>query len=235
MRYKLEQGREGREGARMGEGYILVVDADDAGRSFAVALFARAGFNAVGTGSGADGLALARRERPALVLLEVSLPDVDGYEVCRELRDAFGDALPIVFTSADRTDPHDLVAGLLVGGDDYVLKSSDPSELLARVRRHFARAGVGRAASISEHKPSDSFGLTKRELEVLRRLAGGLTPPEIARELVISPKTVASHLQRVLSKMCVHSRIQAVALAHEHGLIAEAVGARARQSGIDSS
>jgi DNA-binding NarL/FixJ family response regulator len=129
-------------------------------------------------------------------------------------------------TSADRTDPHDLVAGLLVGGDDYVVKSRDPAELLARVRRHFARAGVGRARSIPARTSSDSFGLTRRELEVLRRLAAGLAPPEIARELVISPKTVASHLQRVLVKMRVHSRIQAIALAHEHGLIAEEVGSR---------
>jgi DNA-binding NarL/FixJ family response regulator len=204
------------------EGYILVVDADDSWRSFAAGLFARAGFVAVGAGSGAHGLLLAQRERPALVLLEVALPDVDGYEVCCELRDAFGDALPIVFTSVDRIDSHELVAGLLVGGDDYVLKSCGPAELLARVRRHFARASVGRAV---EPTSSDSFGLTKRELEVLRRLAAGLAPPEIARELVISPKTVASHLQRVLAKMRVHSRIQAIALAHKHGLFAEHVGA----------
>jgi len=69
-------------------------------------------------------------------------------------------------------------------------------------------------------KSADSFALTKRELEILARLATGLPPAEIARELWISPKTVASHLQRVLGKMHVHSRIQAIALAREHGLIA---------------
>jgi DNA-binding NarL/FixJ family response regulator len=199
--------------------YVLVVDGGDAWRSSAVELLARAGFNAVGAASGADGLALARRERPALVVLEVALPDVDGYEVCCELRDAFGDALPIILTSADRTDPHDRVAGLLVGGDDYIVKPCDPAELLARVRRHFARTGGGRPPPTSEIEPTDSFGLSKRELEVLERLAAGLAPDEIARELVISPKTVASHLQRVLVKMRVHSRIQAIALAHEHNLI----------------
>jgi DNA-binding NarL/FixJ family response regulator len=201
-------------------GYVHVDDGDDAWRSFAAALLARAGFKTVGAASGADGLALAQRERPALVLLEVSLPDVDGYEVCCELRAAFGDALPIVLTSANRTDPHDRVAGLLLGGDDYVVKPCDPAELLARVRRHLARAGVRRPTSISKAESSDSFGLTKRELQVLGRLATGRSPTEIAHELVISPKTVASHLQRVLSKMRVHSRIQAIARAHEHGLIA---------------
>jgi len=201
-------------------GYVLVVDGDDAWRSFAAGLLASAGFEAVGAASGADGLALAQRERPALVLLEVALPDVDGYEVCCEFRGAFGDALPIVLMSASRTDPHDRVAGLLLGGDDYVVKPCDPAELLARVRRHLARAGVGRPAPTSGAESNDSFGLTKRELEVLRRLATGSAPAEIAHELVISPKTVASHLQRVLAKMRVHSRIQAIALAHAHGLIA---------------
>jgi DNA-binding NarL/FixJ family response regulator len=207
-------------------GYVLVVDGDDAWRSFAAALLARAGFTAVGAATGADGFALAQRERPALVLLDVALPDVDGFEVCRELRDAFGDALPIVLTSANRTDAHDRVAGLLLGADDYIVKPCDPAELLARVRRHFARTGVGRTGPSSEARPTDSFGLTKRELQVLRRLATGVAPAEIAHELVISPKTVASHLQRVLAKMRVHSRIQAIALAREHGLIAvEAPGA----------
>jgi DNA-binding NarL/FixJ family response regulator len=205
-------------------GYVLVVDGDDAWRSFVAALLTRAGFKTVDVSSGADGLALARRERPALVLLEVALPDIDGYEVCCELRDAFGDTLPIVLTSSNRTDPHDRVAGLLLGGDDYVVKPCDPAELLARVRRHFARTGVERSAPISEPKSTASFGLTKRELQVLGRLATGLTPAEIARELWISPKTVASHLQRVLAKMRVHSRIHAIALAHEHGLIAPPVG-----------
>jgi DNA-binding NarL/FixJ family response regulator len=200
-------------------GYVLVVDGDDAWRSFAAALLARAGFKTVGAGSAADALALARRERPGLVLLEVALPDMDGYEVCCELRDAFGDGLPIVLTSATRTDPHDRVAGLLVGGDDYVVKPCDPAELLARVRRHFARMGVGRPAPMAEAEAVNSFALTKRELQVLGRLATGLPPAAIARELWISPKTVASHLQRVLAKMQVHSRIQAIALAQEHGLI----------------
>src|SRR5437899_11248702 len=143
----------------MGGGYVLVVDGGDAWRSSAVELLARAGFNAVGAASGADGLALAQRERPALVVLEVALPDVDGYEVCCELRDAFGDALPIILTSTDRTDPHDRVAGLLVGGDDYIVKPCDPAELLARVRRHFARTGGGRPPRSEERRVGKEGGV----------------------------------------------------------------------------
>ena len=65
-----------------------------------------------------DAVALARRERPWLVVLDVRLPDISGYEVCRQLRDEFGNELGIVFVSADRTEPMDHAAGLLVGADD---------------------------------------------------------------------------------------------------------------------
>jgi two-component system nitrate/nitrite response regulator NarL len=149
------------------------------------------------------------------VLLEVSLPDVGGFELCRQLRDQFGDELPIVFVSGERTAPLDRAAGLLMGGDDYLVKPCDLNELLARVRRPMAR---------SRHHPRENgqsapdHGLTERELEVLQRLADGLQPGEIARDLFISPKTVASHLQRVLAKLGVHSRAEAVALAYREGL-----------------
>jgi DNA-binding NarL/FixJ family response regulator len=162
------------------------------------------------------------------VLLETSLPDIDGYAVCRELRDLFGDVLPILFTTSSRLDTHDLIAGFLVGGDDYIVKPCDPGELLARVRRHLARTAtlLIRTPLIRTHVirtpapvETETFALTGRELEILQRLANGCAPGQIARDLVISPKTVASHLQRTLSKMRVHSRIEAVALAYRHGLL----------------
>ena len=65
------------------------------------------------------------------MLLDVLLPDVSGFEIASELRDEFGDDLPIVFISGDRTQPLDRAAGLLVGGDDYVVKPADQDELLA--------------------------------------------------------------------------------------------------------
>jgi DNA-binding NarL/FixJ family response regulator len=176
----------------------------------------RAGFSTREAASGEDALVAVREERPGLVLLEVSLPDVSGFELCRQLRDQFGDELPILFVSGERTAPLDRAAGLLMGGDDYLVKPCDPNELLARVCRPMAR---------SRHHPRDNgqrsardHGLTERELEVLQRLADGLRPGEIARDLFISPKTVASHLQRVLAKLGVHSRAEAVALAYREGL-----------------
>ena len=154
-------------------------------------------------------------ERPALVLLDVSLPDISGFEVCCELRDQFGDELPIIFVSGERTDGGDCAVALLLGGDDYVTKPFDTNELLARVRRAIARS---RPESARLAAPRD-FNLTSREFEVLRGLAQGQSASDIASELVISPKTVSSHVQRILAKLGVHSRAQAVAVAYQSRLL----------------
>ena len=147
------------------------------------------------------------------MLLDVNLPDMSGYTVCRELRAEHGESLPIVFLSGYRTESMDRAAGLLIGGDDYVVKPPDLDELLARVRRLLERTQERSTAS-------GGFGLTRRELEVLQLLGSGSRAPEIAAELGISPKTVSSHLQSIFRKLNVHSRAQAVARAYEHGLVA---------------
>jgi DNA-binding response OmpR family regulator len=98
--------------------------------------------------TGAEALAVARERRPALVVLDVGLPDVSGFEVCRELRDQLGDHLPIILVSGVKTDEHDRVAGLLLGADDYFAKPLDTTLFKARVRRLVGRvAAAGEAAS----------------------------------------------------------------------------------------
>jgi DNA-binding NarL/FixJ family response regulator len=163
----------------------------------------RVGYTTHEAETGEEALAVAKRERPELVVLEVFLQGVSGYEVCRELKDEFGEGLPIVFISGDRTEPGDRVAGLLVGANDYLLKPFDPEELLARVRRLLP-------APLAEgwtHK------LTPREADVLSLLVDGLSQSEIAEKLFISPKTVGKHIEHILAKLGVHNRAQAVALA----------------------
>jgi DNA-binding NarL/FixJ family response regulator len=201
-------------------GAILVVD-DDAGfRAFVSRLFHRAGHATVEVGTGEDALAAVHAERPALVLLDVLLPDISGFEVCCELRDQFGDELPVIFVSGERTETADCAVGLLLGADDYVTKPFDPNELLARVRRAIARS---RAESVRLGTPRN-LDLTKRELEVLRGLAEGRSASDIATELVISPKTVSTHIQRILAKLGVHNRAQAVAVAYQSRLLTSVDG-----------
>src|SRR5262245_21570214 len=120
---------------RLDSTLILIVDPDPAFRSFVGELFESAGFRAEHLERGDAVLATAAASQPAAVVLDVNLPGLNGYEVCRELRDTYGEGLAIVFVSAERTEAFDRSAGLLVGADDYLAKPLDPGELLARVRR----------------------------------------------------------------------------------------------------
>jgi len=206
---------------------ILIVDDNADFRTLVAALVARAGFEPVEASDGAEAIAAARADRPDLVILDVRLPDTNGYELCRELRDEFGERLPIIFVSGTRIDSIDRSAGLLVGGDDYVVKPFDPDELLAKVRRLVERSRGNGDAHPQERSSAD---LTKRELEVLLLLAAGRSSREITQELVISEKTVSSHLQRVFAKLQVNSRAQAVGAAYREGLIGKSAPENGKKS-----
>jgi DNA-binding NarL/FixJ family response regulator len=190
--------------------FILVVDGDPAAGQEIAALLGGVGLEARTATSGEDALAVAGERRPQAVLLEVPLPGVCGYEVLQGLRHRYGEKLPIMFVSGERVEPFDRVAGLLLGADDYVVKPFAPDELIARVRRLVVRSASDEPAALRSK-------LTRREQEVLRLLTSGLTQPEIARKLVISSRTVASHIEHILDKLGVHSRAQAVALALRGG------------------
>jgi DNA-binding NarL/FixJ family response regulator len=157
----------------------------------------------------ADAVFKVRRHRPDMILLDVRLPDLNGYEICRQVRDRYGDSIAIVFISGERTDALDRTSGLLLGADDYLVKPVDPGELVARIRRLVDRPSVSENGASSNGKLD---ALTHREREVLDLLAHGMTQESIASRLVISPKTVATHIQRILGKLEVRSRAQAVAL-----------------------
>jgi DNA-binding NarL/FixJ family response regulator len=149
---------------------------------------------------------------------------VNGYEVCRELRGHFGDDVPIIFVSGERTDALDRSGGLLLGADDYLAKPVDAGEMIARIRRLVDRGVPSRQTPAQKGKLN---GLTIREREVLDLLAEGYQQDEIALRLVISPKTVATHIQRILVKLKVHSRAQAVAFVlreHQHDVVGHASG-----------
>jgi DNA-binding NarL/FixJ family response regulator len=190
---------------------ILVVDADPETCEVVRSQLERAGYSTACAESGEQALELAREEPPALVLLEICLPGISGYEVCRQLRGTFGDALPIVFMSAERTESYDRVAGLLVGADEYLVKPLAPDELVIRIERLLSRR--------TPVAPRIAAQLTARELEVLSLLAEGLHAADIAARLVISPKTVSTHIDRILAKLGVRSRAQAVALAYRRELV----------------
>jgi DNA-binding NarL/FixJ family response regulator len=184
---------------------------------FVCELLGRVGCPTVEAANAAETLAATEREMPSLVLLKVELPRVSGYELCRELRDMYGEQFPIILVSADRVESIDRVAALLIGADDYLVKPIElEDDLLARVRRLLARPA---ATGGSTAEDAISYVLTRREREVLVLLAEGCTQTTIAERLIISPSTVGTHVQRILAKLGAHSRGQAVARAYRVGLL----------------
>jgi len=156
---------------------VLVIE-DDRRTADLVALYLeREGFRALTAGDGPAGLALARRAAPDLVILDLMLPEMDGWEVCRQLRKTSD--VPVIMLTA-RGEEIDRVAGLTLGADDYVVKPFSPRELMARVK-----AILRRTARTPEHPPQRlvhgdvQLDLEKRRLQV-RGETVDLTPHEYA-------------------------------------------------------
>jgi DNA-binding NarL/FixJ family response regulator len=188
---------------------VLVADGDRRSRELLAALLDRLGCAVEQAASGDEALTLARANQPALAVINVHLPVTSGYEVCRELRETFGEAFPIMFVSDSRLESEDEIAGLLLGADDYLPKPVSEDRFLARVRRLLAR---------SPTRPQ-SGGLTPRELEVLQLLVDGRRPSEISEELCIAQKTTSTHIEHILTKLGAHSQAQAVAFAIRDELV----------------
>ena len=193
--------------ASLKRGSILIVDDDPSTRELIATIVGEAGYATHQAESGSDALRSVRHEVPVLVLLDVNLPGMCGYEVCRLLRDEFGEQFPIVFISGARTESYDRVAGLLLGANDYIAKPFAPDELLARVQSLLSHRRSVAARRVASH-------LSGRELQVLRLLSSGLAPDDIGRVMAISRKTVGTHVEHIYMKLGVQTRAQAVAVAY---------------------
>ena len=190
---------------------VLVVDDDEHFCAFLSALLESAGYQTLATTRVEDAADVARDTHVDAAILDVVMPGRGGYSLCEELRREVDPQLPVIFVSGERVDPMDRAAGIIAGGDDYLVKPVHPEELLARLRRL-----LDRSLTLA---PNPAEDLSEREIEILQLIAEGDRPAEIAEQLFIAPKTVSSHIQRIFLKLGVHTRAQAVALAYEAGLI----------------
>lgn len=189
------------------------------------ALLSLEGFSVIEARNGREGVELAQREQPDLVLCDITMPEMNGHRVIESLRaDARTAHLPFIFLTG-WSERGDIRTGMNLGADDYLTKPVDPDELItavkARLRRAEAAATVvaksANGSSGAEPQPAalESLGLTPREAEILFWVAQGKTNPEIATILGIGLTTVKKHLESTFAKLGVENRTSAAALALE--------------------
>ena len=188
---------------------------------------------------GAEALAVVRRTRPDVVLMDIRMPRMDGIEATRRILADGPDGTRVIILTTYDLD-HYVYAALTAGASGFLLKDVSPEHLVAAVRLvqsgdallapAITRRLIERFAQREEDRPAglhrDLSGLTPRELEVLRLLATGLSNAELADRLLLSPTTIKTHIGRILSKLDLRDRVQAVVLAYETGLVSPGGGGR---------
>jgi DNA-binding NarL/FixJ family response regulator len=176
---------------------------------------------------GAEAVEQVRALDPDVVLMDVRMPNIDGIEATRRIVSSGAKARVLILTTFD---PDEYVyEAIRAGASGFLLKDVEPEELVDAIRVVAAgNALLGstvtqrlleRFAGASGAAPPSLDGLTEREVEILRLVAGGLSNAEIAERLVVSETTVKTHVSAVLRKLGVRDRVQAVIAAYESGLI----------------
>jgi two-component system nitrate/nitrite response regulator NarL len=209
---------------------ILLVDDHALFRVGLKGLLERKGIEVIAAvGDGEQGLRLAEEMAPDIVLLDMRMPQMDGLEVLRRLRES-GQTMPVVMLTTS-TDEQDLVNCLQASAQGYLLKDMEPDDLVSALRDIvegktvvapdlagvLARV-VKEGSSLPKETESPFSTLTPREREILVHLAEGQSNKVIARNLGISDGTVKLHVKSILRKLGVHSRVEAAVLAVEKGL-----------------
>ena len=182
-------------------------------------------------GDGEEALRAARRTRPAVVVMDIRMPVLDGVAATRRLLTEL-DPPPYVVIVTTFDDDENLYEALRAGASGFLLKNSPPEQLVEAIRAAAAGDGLlstsvtrrviaelARRSPGEPARPAALEELTARELEVLRLMARGLSNAEIAAELVITPGTAKTHVSRILMKLGLRDRVQAVVLAYETGLV----------------
>lgn len=198
-----------------------MIDDDAKMRRQIAALLAAEGYQTVEAHNGREGVALAQKEKPGLVVCDITMPEMNGHRVLQAIREQSATAhLPFIFLTGwgEREDQR---AGMNLGADDYLVKPFEPKDLISAVAARLRRrkeTGTARAASVADATPAAlaaALGLTPREAEILSWVVQGKTNPEIGTILGIQLTTVKKHLESTFVKLGVENRTAAVTLALE--------------------
>jgi DNA-binding NarL/FixJ family response regulator len=210
---------------------VLIVDDDELMRAGLRGVLSNdAAIEVVGeAGDGRDAVYRARLLQPDVVLMDVRMPDLDGISATRDVLAAFPDVKVVIVTTFEEDDY--IFGALSAGASGFLLKRTRPEELVAAI--HTIAAGDSLLSPsvtsrvirrMAQHPAPDASRdarldeLTPREREVLELMARGLSNGEIATTLVIEESTIKTHVKRILAKLAVRDRVQAVIFAYETGL-----------------
>jgi DNA-binding NarL/FixJ family response regulator len=202
---------------------VVVEDHTLVRQSLVKTINAEEGFEIAGeAGRGDEGLALIAKLSPDVVLLDITMPGGNGLEVAAQMRTAAPNTRFLFLTMHD--DDASISKAIALGADGYVLKTASTDELLTALRAiaeggsYLSPAVARRVIDLAGGK-SPTANLTDRELEILRLLAQGARPGQVAEKLFVSIKTVKNHLTSVYAKLGVQTGAQAVAEAYRKGLV----------------
>lgn len=216
---------------------ILLVDDQQLIRlGFGLVLGAEDDLSVIGEASnGAEAIDLAARLRPDVILMDVRMPGLDGIEATRRIVAAHPDSRIIILTTFDLDEY--AFGALRAGASGFLLKDALPHELTSAIRavhagdaavstrvtkrmlELFATALPGTAADTADGSAAGLADLTPREHDILVAMAEGLSNAEIAAHFILSESTVKTHVGRVLMKLQLRDRVQAVIFAYKHGLV----------------
>ena len=214
---------------------VLLVDDQPLLRTgFRMILSAESDLTVVGeAGDGASAVELARHLRPDVVLMDIRMPVMDGIQATRALAGpGVEDSIKVLILTTFGLDEY-VVESLRAGASGFLLKDAPPEDLVEAIKivaggdallspsitRRLLDRVASRLPSASETTIPALAELTDREMEVLKLLARGLSNAEIAEKLVVSETTVKTHVSRVLAKLDLRDRVQAVILCYETGLV----------------
>ena len=196
---------------------ILLIDDEDIMRALTATALELEGYAVHQAPDGKTGVAMAREHRPDIILCDVMMPLMDGYEVLAALRaDPILCQIPFIFLTA-KGEKKDLRLGMVSGADDYLTKPVGIEDLLsaiqARIHRHSERSR--KLPDFSDAAPLRALGLTEKESEVLLWVAQGKSNAETALILRVSEATVKKHLEHIFGKLGVEKRGAASLIALE--------------------